>query len=82
VSAEGAAWLVDQGVQLAGIDYLSIQRFSDPPDTHLIMLGAGIVILEGLNLQDVAPGPYELLCLPLRLHGTEAAPVRAVLRPL
>lgn len=82
VSAAGAAWLVDQGVRLVGIDYLSIQRFSDPPDTHLNLLRAGIVILEGLNLQDVPPGPYDLLCLPVRLHGTEAAPVRAVLRPL
>lgn len=82
VSATGASWLVERGIQLIGIDYLSIQRFADPPDTHLILLGAGVVILEGLDLQNVPAGPYDLLCLPVRLHGTEAAPVRAVLRQL
>ncbi len=80
VSAAGARWLVDHGVRLVGIDYLSVQRFADPPDTHLILLSAGVVILEGLNLNEVAAGPYDLLCLPMHLQGTEAAPARAVLR--
>lgn len=82
LSAEGAAWLVDRGVQLVGIDYLSIQRYQDPPLTHRILLDAGVVILEGLDLRRVPPGDYELLCLPLALAGAEAAPARAVLRPL
>lgn len=82
VSAEGAKWLVEKGVRLVGIDYLSIQGFADSPDTHLQLLRAGVVILEGIDLSGVAPGPYELLCLPLRVVGLEAAPARAVLRPI
>ena len=43
------------------------------------MLGAGVIALEGLMLRDVAPGAYQLVCLPLRLSGAEGAPCRAVL---
>ncbi len=82
LTADAAQWLVDRGIQLIGIDYLSIQRFADGPLTHQILLEAEVIILEGLNLASVAPGEYELLCLPLALIGIEAAPARAVLRPL
>ena len=62
-----------------GIDYLSIQRYDDPPDVHEILLGAGVLILEGLDLRAVAPGRWTLVCLPLHVSGIEAAPARAVL---
>jgi arylformamidase len=82
LTADGARWVVERGIRLIGIDYLAVQRFEDGPETHLVLLGAGVAILEGLELGEVAPGAYELLCLPLRLDAAEAAPARAVLREL
>lgn len=80
-----ATWLRDQGAKLVGIDYLSIEKFKSPGHpTHLALLSQGVVILEGLNLSDVAPGKYELICLPLRLRSElgDGAPARAVLRTI
>lgn len=82
LTTSGAECLVEHGVELVGIDSLSIQLFADPIDTHLILFRAGVTILEGLYLAGVAPGRYELLCLPLRLLDCEGAPARAVLRTL
>jgi arylformamidase len=82
LDSTAAQWLVDRGIKLIGIDYLSIQRFHDGPLTHQILLQAEVVILEGLNLSMVQPGAYELLCLPLKLVGADGAPARALLRPL
>jgi len=79
---ESAAYLlVEMGVQLVGIDYLSVDAFErqDFP-VHRILLGAGILILEGLDLRAVPPGDYELLALPLLLQHGDGAPVRAILR--
>ena len=78
-----AKWLVEQGIKLAGIDYLSIEKYaSEKHETHLALLSHGVVILEGLNLTGIAPGQYELMCLPLRLrsHQGDGAPARVVLR--
>jgi arylformamidase len=75
-------WLVSRGVRLIGTDYLSIQRFSDSNRVHKVLLGAGVVILEGLDLSAVNAGRYELLCLPLKLMGADGAPARAVLRKI
>jgi arylformamidase len=80
-----AELLVDLGIRLVGIDYLSIERFKSPDHAvHLCLLSKGIVILEGLNLASVRAGNYELICLPLKLAGGEGdgAPARAVLREL
>ena len=82
LTSDAAQWLVDQGIHLIGVDYLSVHRYGDGPLTHQILLRAGIVIVEGLNLAGVAPGKYELICLPLRLDGADGAPARAVLRRL
>ena len=82
LTSDAAQWLVDQGIRLIGVDYLSVHRYGDGPLTHQILLRAGIVIVEGLNLAGVAPGKYELICLPLRLNGADGAPARAVLRRL
>jgi arylformamidase len=82
LTLDGAQWLVEScDLELVGIDYLSIQRFTEPPDVHRTLLGSGLAILEGLCLQDVVPGAYELVCLPLRLLGVEGAPARAILMP-
>ena len=80
LSPDGAEWIVDRGIELVGIDALSIQKFNDPPDAHLTLLRAGVVILEGLTLAEAPVGECELICLPLRMAGIEAAPARAVLR--
>src|SRR5215203_3415698 len=75
--------LVQQGVRLIGIDYLSIEKFgADNNETHRELLSHGVIILEGLNLSDVPAGKYELICLPLRLRSDkgDGAPARVVLR--
>jgi arylformamidase len=82
LTAPAAHALVARGVRLVGVDYLSVQRFRDGPETHQALLGAGVVVVEGLCLAGVVPGPYELTCLPLKLVGADGAPARAVLRTL
>ena len=79
--ASAAEWLVANRVRLVGMDYLSVAPFDAPKPTHQILLGAGVVVLEGLDLRAVEPGPYELLCLPIRIVGSDGAPARALLRP-
>jgi len=81
VSKGAAEALVTAGVRTVGIDYLSVGGFHrDMAETHLILLGAGIWVIEGLDLSNVEPGRYELACLPLRLVGADGAPARAALR--
>jgi arylformamidase len=82
LTPEAARFLVAAGVRLVGLDYLSVQRFGSHDGTHAILLDAGVAVLEGLDLRRAEPGRYELLCLPMKVAGAEAAPVRAVLRPL
>lgn len=60
-------------------DYLSIAPYGEPLDTHVTMLGAGVVIVEGLDLRAVEPGWYDLICLPLSIPGTDGGPARAIL---
>jgi arylformamidase len=80
LAPDGAQYLVDNGVELVGIDYLSIEQFhSGHHKTHRILLERSVVILEGLDLSAPAPGEYELICLPLRIEGCDGAPARAVL---
>jgi len=82
LTADAARWAVARGLRLIGVDYLSVQVFRGDPQTHIVLLQAGVVIVEGLNLAGVTPGSYELICLPLKLAGAEGAPARAVLRKL
>lgn len=79
VTQSGAAWLVEKGIGLAGLDYLSIASYSDILEVHQIFLRAGVVLLETLDLREVPAGFYELLCLPLKLEGLDGSPARAVL---
>lgn len=82
LTAEAATWLVEQGIQLVGIDAMSVER--DEPDhpAHQILLSAGVAILEDLRLDSVPVGEYTLLAIPLALRGAEASPVRALLLPV
>lgn len=83
LAPDAAEALVELGVRLVGIDYLSVEKFQSADfATHLTLLGRGVVIVEGLDLREVLAGDYELFCLPLRLaDGTgDGAPARVVLR--
>lgn len=83
VAPDAAQLLADAGIKLVGIDYISIEKFdSADPQTHLILLGKNIPVVEGLLLRDVQPGDYDLILLPARVMGHEAGPVRAILKPL
>ena len=79
ITEDGARWLVEHGVRLVGIDYLSAAPFTAGVPTHRVLLEAGVIILEGINLSGIASGAYELCCLPLKLVGSDGAPARAVL---
>jgi arylformamidase len=79
ITGDGAEWLVKRGVQLVGVDYLSVAPFRDSAPTHSTLLQAGVVVVEGLDLSAVPRGFYELYCLPLKLSGSDGAPARAVL---
>jgi arylformamidase len=77
---EGAEFLAEIGVKVIGIDYLSIGKFEEAEKTHKILLNKGIWIIEGLYLQDVPAGDYEMYALPLKITGADGAPVRVVLK--
>jgi len=80
VTPDGAEALLEHGVRLVGIDYLSIAPKDDPTPTHRALLAAGCVILEGLDLREVEAGAYELVCLPLLIPGSDGGPARALVR--
>ncbi len=77
----GARWLVDRGVRLIGIDYLSIAGMEDGPEVHSLLLAGGVWILEGIDLAEVEPGICQLCCLPLAIFGRDGAPARALVLP-
>jgi arylformamidase len=76
---DAAEYLVQKGVKLVGIDYLSIAPFENGSDTHIILLENDVVVLEGLNLADISPGIYELIALPILLEGADGSPARVLL---
>ena len=81
IAADAAQLLADRGVTLVGIDYLSIDPYeSTDMAAHKILLGAGVWVVEGLNLSRVQPGRYDLVCLPLRIEGGDGSPCRAMVR--
>lgn len=80
LSPESATWVVERGIRLIGVDFLSVeQKGAKGHPVHHTLLGSGVVIVEGLNLGDVEPGPYTLACLPLRIVDGDGGPARAVL---
>jgi len=81
VTESGAKYLVEHGIKVVGVDYLSVEVFKTPgAPAHHVLLAAGTIVIEGLNLRDVEPGVYEMLCLPLKVVGSDGAPARVVLR--
>jgi arylformamidase len=80
VTVEGARWIVDRGIRLVGVDFLSVEKSGSPGHpVHTTLLEGGTIIVEGLNLSQVEPGPYTLACFPLRITGGDGSPARAVL---
>lgn len=81
VTPAAAETLVESGIKLVGIDYLSIEKFGSTDfATHKTLLGSGTVIIEGLNMSEVEPGDYEMICLPLKVCEGDGAPARVILR--
>jgi arylformamidase len=76
IAEDAASYLARLNTLAVGIDYLS----AGSPETHRTLLGAGVVIVEGLNLTGISQGRYELLCLPLKILGGDGAPARVLLK--
>lgn len=82
LTEESAKWLAQCGVMTLGIDYLSVGSYAadNGEPVHRALIGAGIIIIEGLDLTGVPPGPCDLVCLPLKIADADGAPARAILR--
>jgi arylformamidase len=79
LAPDAAETLIQRGVKLVGVDYLSVAPYEDLAETHNVLLKAGVVIVEGLDLSQVEPGRYNFFCLPLKIAGADGAPARALL---
>jgi arylformamidase len=79
ISVDGAEMLVEMGMKLVGLDYLSVAPYNSGKPVHDVFLQAGLVLLEGADLSRIDPGKYQLICLPLKLDATEGSPTRAIL---
>jgi len=79
LTLDAAQWVIEHGLRLVGVDYLSVERFGGDGAVHRALLGAGVIVVEGLDLRAVPPGDYELYCLPLKLVGSDGAPARVAL---
>lgn len=82
IATEAAKYLADLNVALVGVDYLSVGGINNGRDVHKALLAAGIWIIEGLDLRNIIPGYYDLICLPLKILNSEGAPARAALKAL
>lgn len=82
ISPDGAQWLIEHGVKLVGVDYLGVERYDSVGNgapTHHLLLEKELVIVEGLDLSNIAAGEYELICLPVKIKNSDGAPCRAIL---
>lgn len=79
LTPDGAQWIVDRGIRLVGNDYLGVHRHDSAIPVHHALLGADVVVVEGLNMTGIPAGRYQLIALPIKIAGADGAPVRAVL---
>lgn len=79
IDASGAEYLVENKIELVGVDYLSIAPYEETSEPHQILLSKEVVLLEGIDLSQVPEGLYEIFCLPLNIFGSEGAPARVIL---
>jgi len=82
ITPEGARFMIDSGIRLVGIDYLSVAQYGHGDAVHQALLGAGTIIIEGLDLRGVEPGFYNMIALPLKIAGCDGAPARVVLEKM
>jgi arylformamidase len=83
LTVDAAEHLIESGIKVVGIDYLSVDKYpSEKLDVHLKLLQNGIIIIEGLDLREVDPGDYEMICLPMKIKDGDGAPARVILRAL
>jgi len=82
ITPDGARYLVQLGIRLVGVDYFSVAQYGQGDEVHRELLGAGIAVIEGLDLREVPPGSYRLMALPLRIRGADGAPARVILEEL
>jgi len=83
VSQEAARYMAGRAIQTVGVDYLSVGGFrKDGEETHQALLEAEIWVIEGLDLSEVEPGEYELICLPVKIERSDGAPARAILKAI
>jgi len=83
VTGDAAGYLVEKKIKLIGVDYLSIEEYrKEGHPAHNTLLGAGVIIIEGLDLADVPAGDYELICLPLKIKDADGSPARVLLREI
>jgi arylformamidase len=85
ISNEAAQLLVDKKICMVGIDYITVGGYATREDNrfvHKLFLNGGVSILEEVNLKGVKPGKYELIAVPLRFRKLDAAPCRAIIRPI
>lgn len=83
LTGDSARWLAAREVMTVGIDYLSVGGYQarNGPEVHHALINAGVWIIEGLDLSKVPEGPCDLICLPLKIAGSDGAPARAIVRP-
>ena len=81
VAAEAASYLVERQIAVVGVDYLSVAPFADTYHTHRTLLGADVWVIEGLDLRNVTEGHFEMVAMPLKIVGSDASPLRVLLRP-
>jgi arylformamidase len=80
LSVEGARWVIDQGIRLVGVDFLSVEQKAAPGHpVHVELLSHGVIIVEGLDLGPIDPGGYDMACLPLKVHDGDGGPARVIL---
>jgi arylformamidase len=79
VTPDGARWMVERGIRLVGVDFLSVEKTDGDHPVHKMLLGNGTIIVEGLDLSKAEPGRYTFACLPLRITGGDGGPARAAL---
>jgi arylformamidase len=81
ISKDAAQHMVDRDIRTIGVDYLSVGGYQrDGVECHQVLLGAGVWIIEGLDLTKVKPGKYDLICLPVKIRNSDGAPARAILK--
>ena len=80
LAKDAAEYLANKKISGVGIDALGIERNQEGHPTHNILLSQGIIILEGLNLEEIEHDNYDMICLPLSIDDVEALPVRALLK--